>query len=64
MGHENIWLRLEEQPPERPRHMIQYPKMLGLSPARAIGARSLDLWASCCEVHDGQLTAADLQIKL
>jgi hypothetical protein len=32
MGHENIWLRSKEQPPERPIHMIQYPKMLGLSP--------------------------------
>jgi hypothetical protein len=24
--HEKIWIREEEQPPERPRHTIQYPK--------------------------------------
>jgi hypothetical protein len=27
-GHEQIWLRVEEQPPERPRHTIQDPKMM------------------------------------
>jgi hypothetical protein len=26
--HEQIWLRVEEQPPERPRHAIQDPKMM------------------------------------
>jgi hypothetical protein len=27
-NHEQIWLRVEEQPPERPRHIIQDPKMI------------------------------------
>jgi hypothetical protein len=27
-GHEQIWLRVEEHPPGRPRHTIQDPKMM------------------------------------
>jgi hypothetical protein len=27
-NYEQIWLRVEEQPPERPRHTVQDPKMM------------------------------------
>jgi hypothetical protein len=40
--HEQIWLRVEEQPPERPRHIIQDPKMMVTIAWNPLGFHLLD----------------------
>jgi hypothetical protein len=40
--HEQIWLRGEEQPPERPRHTIQDPKMMVTIAWNPLGFHLLD----------------------
>jgi hypothetical protein len=41
-GHEQIWLRVEEQPPERPRHTIQDPKTMANITWNLLGFHLLD----------------------
>jgi hypothetical protein len=40
--HEQIWLRVEQQPPERPRHTIQDPKMMVTIAWNQLGFHSFD----------------------
>jgi hypothetical protein len=40
--HEQIWLRVEEQSPERPRHTIQDPKMMVTIAWNPLGLHLLD----------------------
>jgi hypothetical protein len=42
IDHEQIWFRVEEQPPERPRHIIQDPKMMVTIAWNPLGFRLLD----------------------
>jgi hypothetical protein len=43
--HEQIWLRVEEQPPEGPRHTIQDPKMMVTIAWNPPGFHLLDAFA-------------------
>jgi histone-lysine N-methyltransferase SETMAR len=42
LDHEQIWLRVEEQPPERPRHTIQDPKRIMTIAWNPLGFHLLD----------------------
>jgi hypothetical protein len=42
LDHEQIWLRVEEQSPERPRHTIQNPKMMVTIAWNPLGFHLLD----------------------
>jgi hypothetical protein len=41
-NHEQIWLRVKEQPPEKPSHTIQDPKMIVTMASNPLGFHLLD----------------------